>query len=67
MPEGTYELVSHPGHVDDALGAVTTRLRQHREIELNALLTEIPLALRNYSDLQLISYRDVHPNRSEAS
>jgi predicted glycoside hydrolase/deacetylase ChbG (UPF0249 family) len=67
MPEGTYELVCHPGHVDAALGAVTTRLRHHREIERNALLTEIPHALRNYSDLQLISYRDLHPISNEAS
>ena len=61
MPEGTWELVCHPGYVDTALSAVTTRLRQHREIEFNALLNEIPHALRNYPELQLISYRDVHP------
>jgi hopanoid biosynthesis associated protein HpnK len=67
MPEGTWELVCHPGYVETALDAVSTRLRQHREIELNALLTEIPRALRNYPELQLISYRDVHPTAHEAS
>lgn len=61
MPEGTWELVCHPGYNDAALDSVTTRLREHRETELNALLTEIPHALRNYPDLQLISYRDIHP------
>jgi predicted glycoside hydrolase/deacetylase ChbG (UPF0249 family) len=61
MPEGTYELVCHPGYNDAALDTITTRLREHRETELNALLTEIPQALRNYPDLQLISYRDIHP------
>jgi len=66
MPEGTWELVCHPGYNDAALDAVTTRLRQHREIEFNALLTEIPQALRNYPELQLISYRDVHPISEEA-
>ena len=67
MPEGAWELVCHPGYNDAALDAVTTRLRQHREIEYNALLTEIPQALRNYPELQLISYRDVHPIPEEAS
>ncbi len=55
MPEGTYELVCHPGYNDADLDSITTRLRQHRETELNALLAEIPHALRNYPDLQLIS------------
>jgi len=67
MPEGAWELVCHPGYNDAALDSVTTRLRQHREIELHALLTEIPQALRNYPELQLISYRDVHPIPEEAS
>jgi predicted glycoside hydrolase/deacetylase ChbG (UPF0249 family) len=61
LPEGTWELVCHPGYNDAALGHITTRLRHHREIEFNALLTQIPLALRNYSDLALISYKDLQP------
>jgi chitin disaccharide deacetylase len=66
MPEGVYELVCHPGHIDDALGSITTRLRHHREIELNALLTEIPHALRNHPELQLISYKDIQPATAES-
>jgi predicted glycoside hydrolase/deacetylase ChbG (UPF0249 family) len=37
MPEGTWELVCHPGHVDDALHNVETRLRESREIEFESL------------------------------
>ncbi len=39
MPEGTWELVCHPGYNDRDLDAVTTRLRQTREIERQALLS----------------------------
>jgi predicted glycoside hydrolase/deacetylase ChbG (UPF0249 family) len=67
MPEGTWELVCHPGYNDADLDGVTTRLRQHRVTELHALLAEIPHALRNYSGLQLISYRDLQPTARENS
>jgi predicted glycoside hydrolase/deacetylase ChbG (UPF0249 family) len=46
MPEGTWELVTHPGYNDPDLDAITTRLRTHREVERSALLaafsTQIP-------------------------
>lgn len=38
MPEGTWELVCHPGYNDNELAAVPTRLRATREVELRALL-----------------------------
>lgn len=38
MPEGTWELVLHPGYSDAALDGVKTRLRETREVELRALL-----------------------------
>jgi predicted glycoside hydrolase/deacetylase ChbG (UPF0249 family) len=38
MPGGTWELVCHPGYNDRDLDAVTTRLRDTREIERAALL-----------------------------
>jgi predicted glycoside hydrolase/deacetylase ChbG (UPF0249 family) len=37
VPEGTWELVCHPGHIDAALHNVETRLRESREIEFEAL------------------------------
>jgi predicted glycoside hydrolase/deacetylase ChbG (UPF0249 family) len=67
MPDGVWELVCHPGYVDAALDAVTTRLRRHRELEREALLAHIPHALRIDSSLQLISFSDVRPTPSEAS
>jgi predicted glycoside hydrolase/deacetylase ChbG (UPF0249 family) len=38
MPNGTWELVCHPGYQDAALGDVQTRLRASREVEREALL-----------------------------
>jgi hypothetical protein len=64
MPPGAWELVCHPGYNDADLDGVTTRLRRHRVTELHALLAEIPHALRNYPELQLISYRDLQPTAS---
>src|SRR6267154_351134 len=43
MPaEGAFELCCHPGYNDRDLDRITTRLRAHRDIERNALLTEVP-------------------------
>lgn len=38
MPEGTWELVCHPGYNDEELASVNTRLREERNIERLALL-----------------------------
>jgi predicted glycoside hydrolase/deacetylase ChbG (UPF0249 family) len=43
--EGTFELVCHPGYNDRDLDRVATRLRTHREIEMQALLSAIPAKL----------------------
>jgi hopanoid biosynthesis associated protein HpnK len=37
LPEGTTELMCHPGYVDDALGKTATRLQGSREKELEIL------------------------------
>lgn len=37
LPVGTWELVCHPGYLDDDLRAVRTRLRESRAVELAAL------------------------------
>ena len=39
LPEGLWELVTHPGYNDAELGQVRTRLRASRELERQALLT----------------------------
>jgi predicted glycoside hydrolase/deacetylase ChbG (UPF0249 family) len=58
-PTGTYELLCHPGYNDPDLDAVTTRLREHREIEREALLLQIPKILSIPNPPQLISYADL--------
>ncbi|HUZ97310.1 MAG TPA: ChbG/HpnK family deacetylase [Edaphobacter sp.] len=64
MPEGTWELVCHPGYNDTALNAIATRLRATREIERDALLQEIPRASRTVSGLELIHYGQIsQPHR----
>jgi predicted glycoside hydrolase/deacetylase ChbG (UPF0249 family) len=55
-PNGTYELCCHPGYNDRDLDAVTTRLRAHRDIEREALLSEIPRILNQPNAPQLIHY-----------
>ena len=42
MPEGTWELVSHPGYHDADLDKTHTRLKESREHERRALLEAIP-------------------------
>jgi chitin disaccharide deacetylase len=42
IPEGTWELVSHPGYNDADLGNAGTRLKESRENERRALLEAIP-------------------------
>ena len=60
MPEGVWELVCHPGYNDRDLDAVTTRLRQTREIEREALLgafTEDSSNRMHRPQIELISYK----------
>ena len=59
LPEGTYELLTHPGYNDADLDAITTRLRSTREIELQALLTQIPKLRLQPNPPHLISYADL--------
>ncbi len=58
LPEGTFELMCHPGHVDAALLAGSTYARQ-REAEL-AILTDPSLKEAvEARGIELISYRDL--------
>lgn len=42
LPEGTWELVCHPGYNDRDLARINTRLRETREIEREAFLHTLP-------------------------
>jgi hopanoid biosynthesis associated protein HpnK len=59
LPEGTWELVTHPGHNDADLARVRTRLRASREIEREALQ-----AIREFPEIELISFADLKPPAS---
>lgn len=54
LPEGTWELVTHPGYNDADLDRIRTRLRASREIERQALTT-----LRDFPAVDLISFDDL--------
>jgi len=57
MPsEGTFELCCHPGYNDSDLDLITTRLRTHRDIERNALLTGVPAIALHPNAPELINY-----------
>ncbi len=62
IPDGTWELVCHPGYNDTDLDAITTRLRTERETELRALLAAFTKSLppsANPSGPQLIHYGEL--------
>ena len=59
LPQGTWELVLHPGYDDDALRAAGTRLRESREIELQLLTSAQTRDLLDRTGIRLISYRDL--------
>ncbi len=56
MPEGTFELVSHPGYNDAALAQANTRLLASREAERNSLQK-----IKQFPAIELISYADLLP------
>jgi predicted glycoside hydrolase/deacetylase ChbG (UPF0249 family) len=56
MPDGTWELVCHPGYVDAQLTNVRTRLLNSRETERHALLETIPNAAQTDPDLSPIHF-----------
>jgi hopanoid biosynthesis associated protein HpnK len=54
LPEGTWELVTHPGYNDADLDRVRTRLRESRDKERLALA-----AVREFPSIDLISFADL--------
>ncbi len=62
MPDGTWELVCHPGYNDRDLDAITTRLRTQRETEREALVAAFGKSSSqslNPSGIQLIHYGEL--------
>jgi len=60
LPEGTWELVCHPGYSDSDLQAAGTRLTQSREVELEALTSPNVKDLIARRGIELISYADLY-------
>src|SRR5262249_1573470 len=59
LPQGTWELVCHPGYADPDLKATGTRLVQTREIELQALTSAATRDKLRQRGIELISYADL--------
>jgi len=59
LPEGTWELVCHPGYNDAELAGIRTRLRDSRVQELRLLTSPDAREILARSGVELVSYRDL--------
>jgi chitin disaccharide deacetylase len=58
LPEGTSELMCHPGYVDSNLAKTGTRLLAQREVEARTLMWSQPQNLATDLGIELVSYGD---------
>lgn len=56
LPQGTWELVCHPGYNDSELAAVRTRLRESRVLELQLLSDPLVRLIAEHAEVSLVSY-----------
>jgi predicted glycoside hydrolase/deacetylase ChbG (UPF0249 family) len=59
IPDGTWELVCHPGYNDGELAGSNTRLKTSREVELRVLTSPEARSVLEESGVELVSYRDL--------
>ncbi len=59
LPEGTWELVCHPGYNDADLRGIQTRLRESREQELRILTSSFARDLLAANGIEMISFREL--------
>ena len=59
MPEGTWELVCHPGYDDNGLAQTRTRLRASREQEHTLLTSKKTRSIIERLGIELISYNEL--------
>lgn len=59
LPEGTWELVCHPGYADDDLRAVRTRLVESRDRERSLLTSPELREFLERQKIRVVSYRDL--------
>jgi hypothetical protein len=62
LPQGTWELVCHPGFTDADLNSVKTRLRASREVEMAALKRLISPSLLLARGIVLSDFEDLNPD-----
>jgi chitin disaccharide deacetylase len=67
LPDGTWELICHPGYNDRDLDVITTRLRTERETERHALLAAFTENSPHREHLQRIHYGDLNSMAAEPS
>jgi hopanoid biosynthesis associated protein HpnK len=59
LPDGTWELVCHPGYNDSDLRGVRTRLRESREQELRILTSPSTRDLLAANGIEIVSFREL--------
>lgn len=59
LPEGTWELVCHPGYNDADLRGIRTRLRESREQELRILTSSFTRDLLAANGIEMVSFREL--------
>jgi len=59
LPEGTWELVCHPGYMDSDLSSVGTRLLESRRVELDTLMSEATRQALAKHGINLVSYANL--------
>jgi hopanoid biosynthesis associated protein HpnK len=59
IPEGTTEIMCHPGYFDEDLSAASTRLKNQRERELAVLTNQDLKPLAESLNIQFITYREL--------
>jgi predicted glycoside hydrolase/deacetylase ChbG (UPF0249 family) len=59
IPEGSTELMCHPGHCGEALRAARTRLKESREHELEALVAPETRAALKRNGIELVRYGEL--------
>jgi chitin disaccharide deacetylase len=58
MPDGTWELVTHPGYNDGDLAQASTSLKESRAVELELLTSSETLDLFRKREIKLITFRE---------
>lgn len=59
MPDGTWELITHPGYFDRDLATANTRLKESRAVELELLSSAETGNMLRKRGIALISYREL--------